>query len=595
MKKTILFLLLIYSAFFNTAYSQGSTDPAFHKYDTSNFPVFDNCFELYVTDGVVQNWGDEYISDFINLVLDNDTTNNSDIFPVVWNYFNPNDLDSSQAGIRFTIWDSTYTKIKYYLYDPNDAQSCNGSNPSNFCKGYGWYAGGNIFYSAIRVRYGTELLYPGDPLIMGLFAHELQHLCNQANTNYNNEWMNETKSELARFLTGYKKVNVGVFNYNIAFDNPLPWFSPGPRPTSKYWHWYLWGVYLYEQFPGLTDSIYDDLWYQYIRRESGTFSGMYSLARMFEKDEFKRYDLYGADLLREVFTNWAMANLLDDTTIEDGKYGYKNVRAKDEIGYLKINYGNPDSLQNYGYTPALHLIDTSFVNNQHNYSTIYGQDSIFVYLYSADYIKLLADPSLDNGTTYELDFQLEKEELTSTPNILLLAKAVSFDQQGKVLSVENLNRFPSGVSLSLSRFGKDVKEAIIVVCAVEDEVNEGYDWIETSRQYYNYSIELKEFTEVGNEGTIPPQKMKLDQNYPNPFNSSTVIFFCLDKEEEIKMTIYNILGQKVFTFSRNMPSGQNQIEWNAKDNSGMDLPSGIYFYNLKTKEFSETKKLILLR
>jgi hypothetical protein len=594
MKNTIL-LLLICSAFSNTAYPQGPTDPTFYEYNTTNFPIFDNCFELYVTSGVLQNWGDSNIANFINLVLDDDTANVSDVFPIVWNYFNSNDLNSSQDGIRFTIWDSTYTKIKYYLYDPNDAQGCDGSNPSWFCRGYGWYAGGNIFFSAIRARYGTELLNPGDPLIMGLFAHELQHLCNAVKPVYDDPWVDETKSELTRLLTGYKKVNLGVFNYNIPFDNPLPWLWPGPTFTSKYWHWYLWGAYLFEQFPGQTTSTEDDFWYQHVRRDSTAFTGMYSITKLFEREEFKKYGLSGSELLKEVFLNWAVANLLDDTTLEDGKYGYKNVEVKDEIGYLKINYGNPDSLQNYGYTPALHLIDTLFINNQHTYSIIYGQDSIFVYLYSADYIELLADPSLDSGKTYELDFQLEKEGLASTPNILLLAKAVSFDQQGKVLSVENLNRFPSGLSLSLSRFGKDVKEVVIVVCAVEDEINEGCDWIETSRQNYSYSIELKEFTEVGHEGVIPPQETRLNQNYPNPFNSSTIISFYLDKQAEVNITIYNVLGQKVFTFNQNLPSGQNQVEWNAQDNSGMDLPSGIYFYNLKTKESSETKKLILLR
>jgi len=585
--------LLIYFAFLDTAFSQSPTDPTFHKYDTSNFPVFDNCFELYVTDGVVQNWEDKYTSDFINLILDDDTTNNSDIFPVVWNYFNPNDLDSSQAGIRFTIWDSTYTKIKYYLYDPNDAQDCNGSNPSYFCKGYGWYAGRNVFYSAIRVRYGTGLLYPGDPLIMGLFAHELQHLCNQGNTNYDNEWVNETKSELSRFLTGYKKVNIGVFNYNIPFDNPLPWFSSGPPLTSKYWHWYLWGVYLYEQFPGLTDSIHDDLWYQYIRRESGTFSGMYSLARMFEKDEFKRYGLSGDDLLREVFTNWAMANLLDDTTIEDGKYGYKNVEVKNEIGYLKINYGNPDSLQNCGYAPALHLVDTSFINNEKTYSVIYGKDSLFSYLYSSDYIELSADASLDNGKTYQLDFRLQKDQIDPELNTILLGKIVTYDEKGGVISVERLSNFPFGISVSISDFGKNIQEAILTVVAVEDQIKEGYYYVQDGKQYYTYSIELKEHT--GEDPNNPPKGPKLEQNYPNPFNSSTTISFYLDKQAEVNITIYNVLGQKVFTLNQNMLSGQNRIEWNAKDNSGMDLPSGIYFYNLKTKEFSETKKLIFLR
>jgi len=591
--KAILFFSVFF-LFFCQAYSQSPADPTFQKYDTRDFPVFDKCFELYITDGVLQDWGDQYIADFINLVLDDDTTNNSDIFPIVWKYFNPNDLDSSQSGIRFVIWDSTYTKIKYYLYDPNDAQ-CDGSKPSFFCKGYGWYDRSNRFYSAIRARYGTELLYPGDPLIMGLFAHELQHLCNAINPAYDNSWINETKSELSRLLTGYEKVNLGVFNYNIAFDNPLPLFFPGPDYTSKYWHWYLWGVYLYEQFPGLTDSIYDDFWYQHTRRDSLDFAGMHSLAKSFEKEEFKKYGLSGGELLRQAFLNWAVANFLDDTTLEDGKYGYKNVSIKDQIGYLQINSGDNDSLQNRGYAPALHLIDTSFINNKHTYSAIYGRDSVSVYLYSADYIRLSGDTSLDNGRIYELDFQIQKSGVAPTPNIILLAKAVNLDQNGKVVSIEKFNNFSSGSSVNLPSFGKDIREAVIVLCAAEDEINEGRNWVETTRQYYDYSIELKEHTGVEEEESGPPQKTRLDQNHPNPFNSSTVISFRLPKEKEIRMTMYNILGQKVFAFNRIMPSGQNQMVWNGKDDSGKDLPSGIYFYNLKFEGFSQTKKLVILR
>jgi hypothetical protein len=88
-----------------------------------------------------------------------------------------------------------------------------------------------------------------------------------------------------------------------------------------------------------------------------------------------------------------------------------------------------------------------------------------------------------------------------------------------------------------------------------------------------------------------PSDNKLAQNYPNPFNPSTTIQFALPKESFTRLEIYNALGEKVLTLvSENLKAGTYEYEWNAEG-----LPSGIYFYRLNTENYSEIKKMILLR
>jgi hypothetical protein len=97
------------------------------------------------------------------------------------------------------------------------------------------------------------------------------------------------------------------------------------------------------------------------------------------------------------------------------------------------------------------------------------------------------------------------------------------------------------------------------------------------------SIEKRE-TQVAN-------KFQLAQNYPNPFNPSTMINFTLPIAGKTDLTIYNILGQKIKTlFNSYLSAGYHMVEFKAKS-----LPSGIYFYRLKTGQGTIQKKMILLR
>lgn len=99
------------------------------------------------------------------------------------------------------------------------------------------------------------------------------------------------------------------------------------------------------------------------------------------------------------------------------------------------------------------------------------------------------------------------------------------------------------------------------------------------------------------------EKFSLSQNYPNPFNPSTVIQFTVNSSRltenrpvHTTLCIYNILGQKVKTLL-NEPEypGTYEVFWNGKDEKGQSLASGIYFYRLKTQDYVEVKKMLLLK
>ena len=94
----------------------------------------------------------------------------------------------------------------------------------------------------------------------------------------------------------------------------------------------------------------------------------------------------------------------------------------------------------------------------------------------------------------------------------------------------------------------------------------------------------------GNNKTLLKQ-YELMQNYPNPFNPSTTISFDIPVASHVKLLIYDILGREIKTLVDKVKSpGKYKISWNA---SG--LADGIYLYSLKAGNYSETKKLILLK
>ncbi|UCE08182.1 MAG: T9SS type A sorting domain-containing protein, partial [bacterium] len=92
-----------------------------------------------------------------------------------------------------------------------------------------------------------------------------------------------------------------------------------------------------------------------------------------------------------------------------------------------------------------------------------------------------------------------------------------------------------------------------------------------------------------------PTKFYLEQNYPNPFNTSTNINYHLPEACQVKLTIFNIRGQKVRALvdGRKQPGIYHTL-WDGRDDFARSVTSGIYFYKLETENFNQTNKMIFL-
>jgi hypothetical protein len=96
---------------------------------------------------------------------------------------------------------------------------------------------------------------------------------------------------------------------------------------------------------------------------------------------------------------------------------------------------------------------------------------------------------------------------------------------------------------------------------------------------------------IENGGTSIPSEFTLSQNYPNPFNPVTVISYQLAKASNVKLTIYDALGQNVsILIDQSQNAGNYNIEWDASA-----YPSGVYFYRLEAESFVSNKKMILIK
>jgi len=93
-----------------------------------------------------------------------------------------------------------------------------------------------------------------------------------------------------------------------------------------------------------------------------------------------------------------------------------------------------------------------------------------------------------------------------------------------------------------------------------------------------------------------PFTYELRQNHPNPFNPTTTIRFSLGATEKVKLEIFNVLGQKVRTLlDKHMTAGRHRVIWDAQNEVGHKLGSGIYFYRISAGDYVQTRKMILLK
>lgn len=93
-----------------------------------------------------------------------------------------------------------------------------------------------------------------------------------------------------------------------------------------------------------------------------------------------------------------------------------------------------------------------------------------------------------------------------------------------------------------------------------------------------------------------PAEYGLDQNYPNPFNPTTEISFALPQASHVRLTVYNVLGQRVRTLiDEEMPAGVHTKTWDGRNSGGGSVASGVYFYELFAGSYRDSHKMLMLK
>ncbi|MBN1397427.1 MAG: PQQ-binding-like beta-propeller repeat protein [Bacteroidetes bacterium] len=108
-------------------------------------------------------------------------------------------------------------------------------------------------------------------------------------------------------------------------------------------------------------------------------------------------------------------------------------------------------------------------------------------------------------------------------------------------------------------------------------------------------------TDVESGENLLPSYFSLSQNYPNPFNPTTVISYTVPAVgtsfmKSISLKIYDLLGREIAVLvNEQKPAGTYTIEWNGKNSKGQPVGSGMYYYRLQAGQYTETKKMILVK
>lgn len=110
-------------------------------------------------------------------------------------------------------------------------------------------------------------------------------------------------------------------------------------------------------------------------------------------------------------------------------------------------------------------------------------------------------------------------------------------------------------------------------------------------------INISEATGVGDELTPEvPDRFRLAQNWPNPFNLSTIICYDLPDQANVTLEVFNVLGQRVTTLQSGVkPAGTHRVRWDGRAADGHTVPSGVYFYRLRSEEISLVRKALLVK
>jgi hypothetical protein len=285
-----------------------------------------------------------------------------------------------------------------------------------------------------------------------------------------------------------------------------------------------------------------------------------------------------------------------DSWSDGTKYDYATVKYDSSGNELWVNRYNSQE----DYWDYVHAIGVDGTGNVY----VTGGSASQLSFFTSDYATVKYDPSGN---------QVWVRRYNGPGNRLDLAQALALDGSGNVYvsgwsweddtdyDFVTIKYSPSGDQLWVKGFDGPANGNDIAYAAAVDDFGNLYvaGWSIGVGTAYDFAtvkyVQEEVFVEEEDQEEIV-SSFVLFQNFPNPFNPQTVIEYNLNCPSELSIKIYNIKGQLVKTLiNGHREKGSHQISWDGKDEKGKKTSSGIYFYQLKAKDYIETKKMVKLR
>lgn len=201
--------------------------------------------------------------------------------------------------------------------------------------------------------------------------------------------------------------------------------------------------------------------------------------------------------------------------------------------------------------------------------------------------------TLDDSKIGGFEIYRTQEAVDNTYSLVYKADS---DERGINDNVDNRKKFPEKFFSEAPLSGTKYFYYIVTVDKSINQDSTGQTptgSLLRSNRYYSQTYDpIYVITSIGIEDeSDTPSKIVLNQNYPNPFNPSTKISYSLPVATEVRLTIFNSLGQVVEVIDSGFKKqGIHTVNWN-----GSNSASGLYFYQLETASFLSTKKLMLIK
>lgn len=286
----------------------------------------------------------------------------------------------------------------------------------------------------------------------------------------------------------------------------------------------------------------------------------------------------GSDMIYKPGTNTWFYTYLETKLVGGfGSYAEAKLKIRKSDGTSTVLTDVPSVEATTSFTKPM-----AFVFNIDNPGLGWSSDNKALY---CTYSVVKADTGASGFNERDLYFQYSFNDGASWSTPVRLTNTTNIDETYPSISVWNKGNSSTGESYELNMvYMKDPGVG-------PSSFNGTSPTAPSSRNYLVYrKINFSAPIGIHNPSSTA-YKFSLEQNYPNPFNPSTVIYYSLPKQQFVSIMVYDVLGREVKTLVHGVQgAGVKSINFNAEN-----LTSGIYFYTIRTGDYTDTKKMMLIK